>query len=721
MLVAGLVTLAIPVVGWHSIRQLDDAFEDSRRHEQQLRVNNAVASLSSNPRLASLLSVRKKPKADGDLYAPRARFPVFVDGYSDDWRELDTPTVPLTVSSVDALPTATLSVRTTVRDGNLFIFANIKDDNVVIHQPPRLEFDYAEGESPDPFEQLVNGDALEVFLQRPTGGATHGLFRAVAPGPLVARVASATEQRRLGSALGSWRGYWTATAEGLHLEISIPVPPDGSTFAFAYVDIDERGEKRTRWVGNLDPADMAKRHTTRYLNENGPSLLRSSERVLEGLNAWVTPATRARLFDEQGRLLADVNALYEVDESATAFDPAKSSLWNALVFRFVSTMLRGRTGAFSNEPLYTRIDGLHMPTDVLAQDGALRNAGRYQTDENDFVLGTLARVSTESGDGFILFESNDSRASSYAGSRLAQLLSLLALVSLAVGGSLLFFASILSFRIRRLSKQASAAVSKDGRITAFSTSTASDEIGDLSRAVGALLGRTSHYTDYLEALSSRLSHELRTPLSVVRTSIENIDVDNVDAETKSLIERAGGGADQLGHIIRALVESTRLEQTVTQAQKVIFPLNEFLRGAKARYQQVYPTIEISTEHRSGKQLYGSPELLQQALDKLVDNAVSFTQDQRVTLTVSTSVQTGVECVRLAVSNAGTLDSKTDPANVFDPMFSERTTDDGNLHLGLGLYIVRLVAEAHGGTATLGTINDQVTAAINIPVKSSMAS
>ena len=114
-------------------------------------------------------------------------------------------------------------------------------------------------------------------------------------------------------------------------------------------------------------------------------------------------------------------------------------------------------------------------------------------------------------------------------------------------------------------------------------------------------------------------------------------------------------------------------------------------------------------------------MLQQALDKLVDNAVSFTQDQRVTLTVSTSVQTGVECVRLAVSNAGTLDSKTDPANVFDPMFSERTTDDGNLHLGLGLYIVRMVAEAHGGTATLGTNNGQVTVAIDIPVKPSMAS
>lgn len=716
MLVAALVTLAIPVVGWHSIRQLDDAFEETRRREQQLRVNNAVASLAKNPRLAKLLNVRSSPNEDGDLYAPRARFPVFVDGYSDDWRELDTPTVPLTDSSVEFSVSATLSVRATVRDRELFIFANITDDDVVIHQPPRLEFDYAEGERPDPYAQLANGDALEVFLQRPTGSATHGLFRAVAPGPLVARVASATERRRLGSTLGSWRGYWTATPEGLQLEMSIPLPPDGSTFGFAYVDIDNRGEARKRWVGSLDPAIMAKQHISRLVDGNSPQLRLSSELVFEGLTAWVTPATRARLFDVQGRLLADVNALYEVDESAAAFDPAKSSLWDALVFRFVSTMLRERTGAFSNKPLYTRINDLHLSLNILSESGPLKKARRYQTDENDFVLGTLARVSTESGDGFILFESNDNSASSYAGSRLAQLLSLLALVSLAVAGSLLLFATMLSFRIRRLSKQASTAVTKDGRVKAFAASKARDEIGDLSRAVGALLGRTSHYTGYLEALSSRLSHELRTPLSVVRTSIENIDVNNLDDETRSLLERAGGGADQLGHIIRALVESTRLEQTVHQAQKVVFPLDAFLRGAKARYQQVYPTIEFHTEHRSGEQLYGSPELLQQALDKVVDNAVSFTKNQRVTMSVSKIQRGNTDWLTLAVSNAGALGSNIDPANVFDPMFSSRATQDGNLHLGLGLYIVRMVAEAHGGLASLRSSNGKVTVAIDIPVE-----
>ena len=720
MLLAGLVTLAIPVVGWHSIRQLDDAFEESRRREQQLRVNNAVASLTNNARLSSLLNVRSQPNEVGDLYAPRARFPVFVDGYADDWLELDTPTLPLTESSTDTRVSAALSVRATVRDRNLFVFVDITDDDVVIHQPPRLEFDYAEGERPDPFAQLANGDALEVFLQRPTGGATHGLFRAVAPGPLVARVASATDRRRLGSTLGSWRGYWTATQNGLQLELSMPLPPDGSIFGLAYVDVDERGAERSRWVGSLNPELMATRHASRVVDQSSPRLRLSSEQVFEELSAWVTPATRARLFDSQGRLLADVNALYEVDETAVTFDPATSSLWDALAFRFVSSMLRGRSGEFGRTPLYTRIDGLHLPTDVLDGNGPLKNARRYQTDENDFVLGTLARVPTDSGDGFILFESNDGRATSYAGSRLAKLLSLLTLVSLAVGGSLLLFATMLSFRIRRLSKKASAAVSKDGRITAFSPSPARDEIGDLSRAMGSLLGRTSNYTDYLEALSSRLSHELRTPLSVVRTSIENIDVDRLDDETRGLLERAGGGADQLGYIIRALVESTRLEQTVQQAQKVAFPLDAFLRGAKSRYQQVYPDLMFHTEHLGGETLYGSPELLQQALDKIVDNAVSFTEDQRVTLSVSTRVRNNKELVSLAVTNTGGFDNNTDPSNVFDPMFSSRTADDGNLHLGLGLYIVRMVAEAHGGRASFSAKDGKVTVAINIPAEPSTA-
>lgn len=717
MVVAGFITLAIPLVGLHSIRQLDNALEDSRKREQLLRVNNAVIALSTNAPLGEQLLRRETITGISDLYAARARFPVFIDGYADDWRELAGASVELTQSDHSMQPpSANVSVRVTARDATLYMFVDVDDDAVVFHQPPAPVFLYAEGEEPDAAEQLSNGDALEVFVQRPNGRATHALFRAVAPGPLIARAASKGERRRMGAALGTWRGYWTATSSGMQLEMSIPLPPDGSSLGIAYVDVDERGQGRKHWVGSLDPFLMAQRHTDTVNDEYDPRLWHASQMARDTLSSWVTPSTRARLFDGNGRLLADVNALYLDDETSENFDPAKSSLWDALVYRFVSAMLRDRSGEQFSTPRYERIDGLHLPNDFMADQDAYLQPKRYQTDESDFVLGTFAPLPPEFGDGFLLFEANDSRASSYAGSRFAQLLSLLILVSVAVGGSLLMFATVLSFRIRRLSKQASAAVSRDGRIAQFQSSSARDEIGELSRTIGSQLGRTKNYTQYLEALSSRLSHELRTPLSVVRTSIENIDTDPLDAQTVRLLERAGGGADQLGHIIKALVESTRLEQTVHQAQKMDIPLDEFMDGALARYQQVYPKIDFTRRNLGGDTVFASPELLQQALDKMVDNAVSFTTNASVALVASQHTRHDKRWVTLAVSNSGVLREGTDVASVFDPMFSSRANEDGNLHLGLGLYIVRMVAEAHQGNARMNATNGYVTVAMDIPGK-----
>ncbi len=731
MVVAGLVTLTIPIVGWHSIRQLDEALDESRRAEQQLRVNNIARSLGSNPSIAQQLNTRGAKTLSGDLYAPAAQYPVFIDGYGDDWRELNAPVVTFSSSTEDKVSevatgsetSLTMTARATVRDKKLFVLVNAVDEEVVFHQPPRQIIEFAEGERPDPYAQLVNGDALEVLLQRPTGSATHGLFRVVAPGPMVARVASETNRRKLGTTLGSWRGHWTPTNEGMQLEFSMPQPPDGSTLALAYVNVSGRGDDRSQWVGSLSPTVMADRHASGLVDIADPKLRLSSEFASTQLAQWVTPATRARLFDVQGRLLADVNALYEVDESTVAFDPAKSNLWDALVYRLVSALLRERKGDYTQEPLYTRVDGLHIPPVLLDEDGPWLKPIRYQTDESDWVLGSLKKVTTATEDAFLLFESNDSRASSYAGSRFAQLLSLLTLVSAVVGGTLLLFATVLSFRIRRLSQQASAAVSADGRVAGFNASSASDEIGDLSRNLGALLGRTQHYTHYLEALSSRLSHELRTPLSVVKTSLENIETDLLDEQTKLLLQRADGGADQLGQIIKALVESTRLEQTVQQAQKIPFDLASFLTGSQARYESIYPQTKFDLKPfraaaggHSGdaESVFGSPELLQQALDKLVDNAVGFTTDGVVVLQAFASVRKEVPWVSIEVINSGELRANTSSANVFDPMFSSRENNNGELHLGLGLYIVRMVAEAHGGQATVSQANGRVSFKIEMP-------
>jgi len=288
---------------------------------------------------------------------------------------------------------------------------------------------------------------------------------------------------------------------------------------------------------------------------------------------------------------------------------------------------------------------------------------------------------------------------------------------------------MLSFRIRRLSQQAERAVSDEGRVYGLPGSDARDEIGDLSRNLSSLLARSAAYTQYLEALSSRLSHELRTPLSVVKTSIENLDRSTLDDESQTLIDRASGGADQLGAIIRALVESTRLEQTVQRAEMSRVDMQEWVEGSLARYRQIYPAAKFETvaaiyaldddsthSPLPAVSMTVSPELLQQALDKLIDNAVDFSNDGNIRIVLSLSAQDTEPYLTLAVANRGQAIDPTRMTQLFDPMYSERESEpSAAMHLGLGLYIVRMIAEAHGGIPMAQNHVPWVTIGMRLPV------
>ena len=94
---------------------------------------------------------------------------------------------------------------------------------------------------------------------------------------------------------------------------------------------------------------------------------------------------------------------------------------------------------------------------------------------------------------------------------------------------------------------------------------------------------------------------------------------------------------------------------------------------------------------------GSPDLLAQALDKLIANAVSFAvPGTPVTLSLSTAG----DAVWLELENTGARLPAGPPARLFDSMVSIRPDHaaPGEPHLGLGLYVVRLAAQFHHGEA-----------------------
>ena len=304
-------------------------------------------------------------------------------------------------------------------------------------------------------------------------------------------------------------------------------------------------------------------------------------------------------------------------------------------------------------------------------------------------------------EGAVVVEETTNRIASLRSQALERLLvATLAAFALA-GAVLLWFATRISSRIRRLAGEAEAAIDARGRVTRLTTaSDAADEIGDLSRSFTTVLARLARYNAYLEALAGRLSHELRTPVAVVRSSLENLHAARTPEETRTYLERAEEGLARLATILARMTEASRLEQGLQAAARERFDAAAVVRGCVDGYRLAYggaqgaPAPRIFELQVPAEPVWvqGAPDLLAQMLDKLVENAVDFASSGTA-IRISLSAE-----ARVRVENQGPPLPDAIRESLFDSMVSLRAERrDGAPHLGLGLYIARLIAEFHGGT------------------------
>jgi dedicated sortase system histidine kinase len=298
----------------------------------------------------------------------------------------------------------------------------------------------------------------------------------------------------------------------------------------------------------------------------------------------------------------------------------------------------------------------------------------------------------------IVEESTDAIVS--LGNRAFQQLAAVTLIAFGAAALvLLLFASRLSWRLRRLRDEAENAIDSKGRIRELVTAEhANDEIGDLSRAFSTMLGRLAQYNAHLEKLAQRLSHELRTPIAVVRSSLDNLKLQALPQDTGIYVARAEGGLNRLETILTRMAEANRLEQAVRNEERAPFDAKEVLAGCVSGYRSAYPHCAFEpTITEEPVTLSGAPDLFAQMLDKLAANAADFAT---AGTPISVSLQrVGFEAV-VQFSNSGPPLPPDIADRLFDSMVSARKEASGdNPHLGLGLYIVRLIAEFHGGRAT----------------------
>jgi signal transduction histidine kinase len=342
---------------------------------------------------------------------------------------------------------------------------------------------------------------------------------------------------------------------------------------------------------------------------------------------------------------------------------------------------------------------------------------RYRSSQYDgVVLSAAYPLSTSSGQpaGAIVVEETSQAILLLQQQAFKRLLFYTLLMLVVTGGSLLLLAVYLTRRITQVRGKFDQAVSQDGRVLMTPTpSDKKDELADLEHNFANVLLRLQEYNHYLENMADKLAHEFRTPLTMVQSSLENLRLDE-SGLTKSLYtERALEGTNRLQTTLHRLREASHLEQTLQGVERESVDICNLLKNLCEGYRSAYTEVDFDCLcDAQGLPLTIAPELIGQAMDKLVSNAVDFhTASTPIRLELA---QEKPQQVEIKVINLGPPLPETDHESLFQSMTSLRTQKDGEPHLGLGLYLVKLIAEFHGGEAKAENIDDGVCFSISLP-------
>jgi signal transduction histidine kinase len=265
-------------------------------------------------------------------------------------------------------------------------------------------------------------------------------------------------------------------------------------------------------------------------------------------------------------------------------------------------------------------------------------------------------------------------------------------------GALIHTAS-LSNRIIRLDNDVKQTFDIQGRITdlVFADRVSKiyhDELSDLRHHIYEMLQRIGAYERYLKQLPKTLRHEIHNPLNRLSMSLSLLEK---ESDNPKLIH-AKHALAQLKQIISSLSEATSIEDSLQSQNPEPFPISQMMKHYLANTKTLHPdwNLEYNCSLPDSSMIMGDGFMIEQMMDKLLSNAIDFT-DNKVPVTISCSQADNIALIK--VLNSGELLPAGYEKQIFDGMTSIRSLNqDEQTHLGLGLYIVKLIAEYHQGKA-----------------------
>jgi signal transduction histidine kinase len=262
--------------------------------------------------------------------------------------------------------------------------------------------------------------------------------------------------------------------------------------------------------------------------------------------------------------------------------------------------------------------------------------------------------------------------------------------------------------VERMRRQADAISSAEPgeRLT---TSDHGDELSRLGGTLNAMLDRIEAATKHERELIDLASHELRTPLAIQRVGLDLARAGpQTPEELRNGLDEASAENEHLARIAEDLLVLARGREGALAVRRRDVCLRSLLDDAadRVRPRAEARSIRIAADAPDDT-VSLDPDWLRQALDDLLDNAIRATPPGGV-VQLCGEVRDGR--TEITVQDTGTAFDPAFLVHAFEPFRS----GDREGGAGLGLTIVRAIAEAHGGTATAANADGGARVVLSMP-------
>lgn len=218
------------------------------------------------------------------------------------------------------------------------------------------------------------------------------------------------------------------------------------------------------------------------------------------------------------------------------------------------------------------------------------------------------------------------------------------------------------------------------------------------------------------------SHELKTPLTTITLRIQST-IDSIlnqslasfsGEKLMASLTIANEQTARLQKLIKDLLNFSLITRGKLDLEFHEADLNEIVKSTLDRFEDHLNLAGCSLKYETSGEIKGlwDQVRIEQALSNLLTNSIKYGQGEPVEVVLKKEGQTA----RLAISDKGIGIEKDQQKIIFERF--KRATKDGKYQgLGIGLFIVKQIIEAHGGKISVKSkIGQSTTFTINLPIK-----